>query len=72
MSEILNLFLTVAVLHSPVNDHPLYIDPGSGSFIFQLIIATLLGAAFIVKAYWKRIRTAISKIFHRSSDSSGE
>jgi hypothetical protein len=33
-----------------------YIDLGTGSYVFQLIIASLLGAAFAVKAYWERIR----------------
>jgi hypothetical protein len=33
-----------------------YIDLGTGSYVFQVIIASLLGAAFAVKAYWERIR----------------
>jgi hypothetical protein len=33
-----------------------YLDPGSGSFILQLVIASLLGAVFIVKAYWQKIK----------------
>ncbi|HEX6207218.1 MAG TPA: hypothetical protein VF058_02555 [Actinomycetota bacterium] len=32
-----------------------YLDPGSGSFIFQVIIGGLLGAAVAVKAFWQRI-----------------
>ncbi len=32
-----------------------YLDPGSGSFILQLLVATLFGAAVIVKAYWAKI-----------------
>jgi hypothetical protein len=33
-----------------------YIDPGSGSFIIQALLAALAGAAVAVNAYWKRIR----------------
>ena len=33
-----------------------YIDLGTGSYVFQVLIASLLGAAFAVKAYWERIR----------------
>jgi hypothetical protein len=33
-----------------------YIDLGTGSYVFQVVIASLLGAAFAVKAYWERIR----------------
>jgi len=34
----------------------LYLDPGSGSFILQIIIASFLGAIFLIKTYWKRIK----------------
>jgi len=33
-----------------------YLDPGSGSFILQLVISSFLGAVFIVKAYWQKIK----------------
>ena len=45
----------------------LYLDPGSGSIIFQLLIAGLVGAGFIIRAYWKKI----SGIF-RKGQSEGE
>jgi len=32
-----------------------YIDPGSGSFIFQVVVGGLLGAAFAIKTFWRRI-----------------
>lgn len=34
-----------------------YLDPGSGSFILQIVIASLMGFLFMVKIYWKKIRT---------------
>lgn len=34
----------------------LYIDPGSGSYIIQAIVAAALGAAFFVKTSWWRIK----------------
>lgn len=33
-----------------------YLDPGSGSFLIQLLIATLLGLAVAVRASWTRIK----------------
>jgi hypothetical protein len=33
-----------------------YIDPGSGSYLVQAIIAAVLGAGFWIKASWHRIR----------------
>jgi hypothetical protein len=32
-----------------------YIDPGSGSYFFQLLIGGLLGAAVAVKLFWRRV-----------------
>lgn len=33
-----------------------YLDPGTGSFIFQTIIAVAVGSAFALKTYWQRIK----------------
>lgn len=43
-----------------------YIDPGSGSYVLQLIVAGLLGAGVIVRIYWKRIKVSILRVFLRS------
>jgi len=40
-----------------------YLDPGSGSFLIQLLIAGLVGAGFLIKAYWKKIKG----LFNRST-----
>ena len=40
----------------PLSAHA-YLDPGTGSYIFQLLIAGLVGVGFVVKLYWKRIRS---------------
>ena len=34
-----------------------YIDPGSGSFILQALIATLAGALVAVNIYWRKIKS---------------
>jgi hypothetical protein len=33
-----------------------YLDPGSGSYLLQLLIAGVLGGLFIVKMQWSRIK----------------
>jgi hypothetical protein len=38
-----------------------YLDPGSGSVLIQLLIAGLLGAAFIIKASWSRIKAFFNR-----------
>jgi hypothetical protein len=33
-----------------------YLDPGSASLVFQLLIAFVVSALFSLKLYWRRIR----------------
>lgn len=33
-----------------------YLDPGSGSFLIQLLIGGAVGALFLIKTYWHRIK----------------
>ncbi len=35
----------------------LYIDPGSGSYILQMIIAAVLGVSFFFKNFWLAVKT---------------
>jgi hypothetical protein len=40
----------------PLLSVEVYLDPGSGSVLIQLLIAGLLGAAFILKVSWRKIK----------------
>lgn len=40
-----------------------YIDPGTGSYVLQTIVAGLLGAAFAVKTFWGNIKGWVSRTF---------
>jgi hypothetical protein len=33
-----------------------YLDPGTGSFVIQALVATLVGSLFVVKTQWRRLR----------------
>ncbi len=39
----------------------LYLDPGSGSYLIQVIIAAALGALFYFKSTWNWIKSFFSK-----------
>jgi hypothetical protein len=39
----------------------LYIDPGSGSYLVQMIIAAILGALFYFKSAWWKIKSFFSR-----------
>ena len=47
----MDLFFT-HILTAPV----LYLDPGSGSLLIQLLIAAVLGVGVAVKIYWRKIK----------------
>ena len=32
-----------------------YLDPGSGSFIVQMLIAGLVGAGFLLRGFWGKL-----------------
>lgn len=36
-----------------------YVDPGSGSFLVQMLIAGVVGAAFTVKGLWGNLKNAV-------------
>jgi hypothetical protein len=43
-----------------------YLDPGSGSYLFQIMLASFVGTAFAVKAYWIQIKNFLKKLFHKN------
>jgi len=38
----------------------LYLDPGSGSFLIQLLLAVGLGAGVAIKMYWTKLKNFFS------------
>jgi len=52
----------------PLKTGHAYLDPGSGSFIIQLLLASLVGGLFILKTYWRRITGFFRKSAPNESD----
>lgn len=52
------LILTILILGilSCANNAYAYLDPGTGSFLLQILIAGLVGAFFSIKIFWQRIK----------------
>ncbi|MBI3306883.1 MAG: hypothetical protein HYZ84_03655 [Candidatus Omnitrophica bacterium] len=42
-----------------------YLDPGSGSYILQLIIAGLVAGSFAIKTFWKTIKNFFAGLFSK-------
>jgi hypothetical protein len=49
-----------------------YIDPGTGSYVLQVAIAFLIGAAFSVKIFWKKISAFLRKTFSGKNKGGGD
>ena len=39
-----------------------YIDPGTGSYLIQVIMAVFLGSLFVLKSFWKKTVRKIARI----------
>ena len=48
-----------------------YLDPGTGSYILQLLIGGLLGGLFAIGLFWKRVIAYVKRIFRSRKDDAG-
>ncbi|MEA1926359.1 MAG: hypothetical protein U9M90_03945 [Patescibacteria group bacterium] len=63
----MQFFIACALLLLPFSFANAYLDPGSGSFIIQLIIGAMLGSLIAVKTYFKKIKSSFLKLFGKQS-----
>jgi hypothetical protein len=52
--------LVLGLLLLPVSGYS-YIDPGTGSYIIQLLIAAFVGISLSIRIFWKKIKTLLPK-----------
>jgi len=45
-----------------------YLDPGTGSYIFQVLVAAVVGSLFAIKMYWQRIKNFFSSRFSKKQE----
>lgn len=38
-----------------------YVDPGSGSFVFQVVVGGILAAGVTIKVFWKRFVQIVTR-----------
>ena len=65
MKSIKYLFFALILLELMHSNADAYLDPGTGSFMFQMLLAAALGAAYTCKIYWQKIRLFFKKIFSK-------
>ncbi len=42
-----------------------YLDPGSGSYLIQIAIASFFGSLYFIKVFWGRIKLFVTNVFSR-------
>ena len=61
-------FLAILALFAGAANAWAYLDPGSGSYLLQILIAVLLGGAFTLKTYWGRFIAGAKRLFGRKQE----
>jgi hypothetical protein len=56
----------ILVLIGTLNKDLAYLDPGSGSFILQILLATLLASLLFMKNFWRKVFSYFKKPLARS------
>ena len=46
-----------------------YIDPGTGSFIIQVLLASLAGGVCIIRIFWNKIKEYVLRLLHKKTGS---
>ena len=49
-----------------------YVDPATGNYLLQILIAGLVGAAFAVKMFWRSITGFFARLFRGKKSSEGK
>jgi hypothetical protein len=66
---VLNLSQMLITLFSFLPRETAYLDPGSGSYFVQLLLASLMGALFVLGVYRKKVTDFFRNLFsNREAD----
>ncbi len=49
-----------------------YLDPGTGSWLIQMLIAGAVGAAFAIKMFWYKIKAGFARLLGRGRQDDGD
>ena len=60
-----SLILTIVVQIIFLQNAFAYLDPGTGSYIFQVLVVVFIGGLYTIKTYWQKIKDFFSNHFPR-------
>lgn len=69
-AELTNASVLLYVVLLPLTSESVhaYIDPGTGSLIIQILIASAVGAAFLIKIFWGKVKAFLNNLFSKTKN----
>lgn len=67
-----SILIFVIILGTPHKQAHAYLDPGSSSFLIQIIAASLLGLIMTLRIYSTRIMVSIRKLLGKTSETKAD
>lgn len=64
------IFSLPPLIFAAYNIHA-YIDPGTGSLIIQMLIASFIGGLFLIKVFWGKVKAFFNNLFSRARKGNG-
>ena len=64
------LLLALLLLVLPSTAHA-YLDPGTGSYVVQLLVGGVLGGLFALGMFWRRVVGFFKRLFKRGGSNDG-
>jgi hypothetical protein len=61
-------FVLINVVPDILGKGRMYLDPGSGSFLLQILIATIAGAGIFLVTYWRKVKGFITRTFGKKQE----
>ena len=60
------LIVLLGLLVPVENAYASYLDPGTGSYMLQILVATVAAGFYVIKMYWQRIKLYLSSKFGKN------
>ena len=58
--------MTAVAVTFPLADAYAYLDPGTGSFVLQMLLGGIAGMMVVARLYWQKTMLAIGRVFRRA------
>lgn len=63
---IILMFISVPIFLLLPSDAYAYFDPGTGSFVLQMLVASLIGGLYAIKLYFAKLKKFFGDFFSRN------